>query len=71
MNVIKLYKDYHTDRLSMYSYLYGKGFVPDRIMPSWNDVKKNVWFYQLSDELIEALNWYMVMRNIDNRFEKG
>lgn len=69
--ICKLYHDYHTEKLSMYNYLYNKGFVPDRKMISWNNVERFVWFYQLTDELIKTLNWYMIERNIDIRFEKG
>lgn len=69
--IYKLYHDYHTEKLSMYNYLHNKGFIPDRKMVSWNDVEKFVWFYSLSDELIQALNGYMIQRNIDIRFERG
>ena len=71
MKTYTIYSDYHTEKISMYKYLFDKGFMPSYALPKWDNAKLVIWFYKTSDELVEALNWYMIQRNIDVRFVKG
>ena len=68
MKTIKLYSDYHTDRLSMFNFLTQWGFVPKYQTAKWDNIHRTVWFYERSEELVYALNWYMTNRNVDIRF---
>ena len=45
-------------RLRLLEYLRGKGFYPIRVLPDVNNPRFNVWLFETSDELADALEAY-------------
>ena len=69
-NTIYLGETTFINRTRMVEHLRQKGFLPFSTRPDIADVSKNVWLYETTDGLIDALNSYEAMRGHDRRFAR-
>lgn len=68
MNIIPLGKFYVCSRSRITEYLEKHGFHYFTSQIDRQDPLRTVWIYHVSDELIDCLNGYEIMRNHDRRF---
>lgn len=59
----------YINRTRIVEHLRNKGLLPFSTRPDIADVSKNVWLYQTTDKLIDALNSYEAMRGHDRCFK--
>ena len=69
-NTIYLGETTFINRTRMVEHLRKKGFLPFSTRPDIADVSTNVWLYETTDGLIDALNSYEIMRGHDRRFAR-
>lgn len=60
---------YYCARLRQLQYLEDSGFHYENIQADVKDPSRKVWVYNVTSDLLEALNMYCFLRNLDIQYE--